>query len=447
MSPRTSPDSPAEQPSRRRSAGPPLPAHRKPVITLAAATGLTGPPPARPGGAGAAAGSRGNAGRRRRRGRMTATLVRNPEQFAELGGDWDALRRRSRSATPFQSHAWLHSWWQSYGAPGRLRIVLVREDGRLIAAAPLTLTHRPLPVLVPLGGGISDFQDVLLDDDHPRAADALARALYAAGRSAVVDLREARPGAAAERVYDAWPGARRQLLDSACLELPGVPMEQLLERLAPASAKRSRRKLRRIDSLGVEEHAVPGPDVPAAVRTMLSLHERQWRGRGVTPEHLRPRFAAHLVCATRQLVESGDAAVTEYRVGGEVVASDIAFTSADLVCGYLYGAHPRLREQHVDITTMLLRHDAQYASSTGRGTLSLLRGTEPYKLRWQPTAVVNQRYLLARRELAPLLGLCAARVAGRRLAAGLLRDRTAAARALLDRLPLPSGPRSGDGPA
>ncbi|NSC24941.1 GNAT family N-acetyltransferase [Streptomyces albus subsp. chlorinus] len=361
--------------------------------------------------------------------RLTATLCRAEEQFAGLAGDWDGLRRRNRSATPFTSHTWLASWWRSYGQGGRLRIVLVRENGRLVAAAPLMLVHRPLPALVPLGGPISDYQDVLLDDGCPRAADALARALYAASRSAVIDLREVRPGGAAERLYAAWPGARRRLTDSPCLELPGVPMEEMLRRLAPASAKRTRRKLRRIDELGIEAHAVTGERVADAVRTMLRLHERQWEGRGVTPEHLRPRFVAHLVRATARLAADGDATVTEYRIGDRVAACDIAFTSPDLVCGYLYGADPALRERKVDIATMLLRHDAHFASATGRGTLSLLRGTEPYKQRWQPVTSVNRRYLLARRELAPVLELHAAQAAARDLAAGALREHGASGRA------------------
>lgn len=360
--------------------------------------------------------------------RLTATLCRAEEQFAALGGEWDGLRARNRSATPFQSHAWLASWWRAYGRRGRLRVVLVRENGKLVAAAPLMLVHRPLPTLVTLGGDISDYQDVLLDDSCPRAADALARALRAASRSAVLDLREVRPGGAAERLYAAWSGARRQVADSACLELPGVPMEEMLRRLAPASAKRTRRKLRRIDELRVEAHEVTGSRVPESVRTMLRLHERQWRGRGVTPEHLRPRFGAHLVAAVERLVADGDATVTEYRIGGRVAACDVALVSPDLVCGYLYGADPRLREQKVDIATMLLRHDAHFASATGRGTLSLLRGTEPYKLRWRPVTAVNRRYLLARRGLAPVLALHVAKVAARNGAARWVREHGGAAR-------------------
>ncbi|UZJ31270.1 GNAT family N-acetyltransferase [Streptomyces endophytica] len=366
---------------------------------------------------------------------MTTTVCRDPAAFAALAADWRALHGRCRAATPFQSHSWLHSWWLSYGTPGRLRIVLVRRGGRLVAAAPLMLTYRPLPVLVPLGGAISDFSDVLLDDSCPGPAAAeLAAGVHRAARGALVDLREVRPGAAAERLYAAWPGPRRRLADSVTLELPGMPMDDLVGRLAGPRARRVRAKLRRLDALGIEERTVPAGDVPSSVRTMLRLHGLQWQGRGVTPEHLRPRFAAHLARATREMVGSGDAVLTEYRVDGRVMAADILLMSADLAGGYLYGADPELRDRKVDITTMLMRHDARHVVDTGRGALSLLRGTEPYKLHWRPVPVTNQRLLLARRAQAPALGLYAARITCRALAAGLARDRMTSLRGLRTRL-------------
>ncbi|MBW1602192.1 GNAT family N-acetyltransferase [Streptomyces sp. JJ66] len=354
---------------------------------------------------------------------LTVSVCCDPQTFAELGPRWDALHRRSPSVTPFQSHAWLHSWWLSYGRPGRLRLVLVHRGTDLVAAAPLRLAYRPVPVLLPLGGPISDFFDVLLDPSCQDAPAALQRGLRQAAAGAVIDLREVRPGANAERLFRHWPGPRSRLCDSVCLELPGAPLDTLLERLPGRQARRFRAKLRKLDALGVTERVVPADEVPGAVATLLRLHGLQWRGRGVTPEHLRPRFAEHLTRAARQMARNGDAVLTEYHLDGEVVATDVTLLSADLAGGYLYGAHPGLRERKVDITTMLLRHDAQQVTASGRRVLSLLRGTEPYKLHWRPVTVTNQRFLLARRRLAPALRLLTAQAAGRAVAADAARVR------------------------
>ncbi|WP_418961473.1 GNAT family N-acetyltransferase [Streptomyces tritici] len=355
----------------------------------------------------------------------TAEVCRDGEEFGRLADEWTALYARCRTATPFQSHAWLHSWWTSYGVPGALRVFLVRDaaDGRLVGAAPLMLRRGPLPVLTPLGGAITDYGDVLLDDARPDAADALAAALADAARTALIDLREVRPGAAAERLYAAWRGPRRRLDDSVCLELPAVPMDALLGRMPGAKAQRTRAKLRKLDALGIEERVVPGEEVPAALERLLALHRRQWEGRGVTAEHTSERFARHLTRAVRRMVASGDARVTEFRLGGEVVAADLTLLSPSLAGGYLYGADPSLRERKVDVATMLLRHGAREADAGGRATLSLLRGQEPYKNHWRPETVANRRLLLARRRTGPLLLLRAAAAGARRWAAGQARRR------------------------
>ncbi|GAA2241639.1 GNAT family N-acetyltransferase [Streptomyces amakusaensis] len=358
----------------------------------------------------------------------TVALCRDGHAFARLRPEWDALQRRCADATPFQNHAWLESWWLSYAAGGRLRTVLVRLDGRLIAAAPLMLVHRPMPLLVLLGGAISDYGDILVDDEHRDVAiGALADGVRRAAPGAVTDLREVRPGAAAERLYESWRGGRRRLADSVCLELPAAPMAELLQRLPAHRAQRVRAKLRRIDSLKIEDRTVTEDEVPAAMAHLLRLHELQWRGRGVTVEHLRPRFAEHLVRATRRMVREGAADLTEYRRDGEVVAASVALLSGRLTGGYLYGAHPGLREDKVDVATMLLRHDADAAAASGRRVVSLLRGDEAYKNHWRPEAVANQRLLMAPPGLEPLLRLHTARAAWRDRAASAVNARLPAA--------------------
>ncbi|MEI5520879.1 GNAT family N-acetyltransferase [Streptomyces brasiliscabiei] len=351
---------------------------------------------------------------------LRAELCTDEGEFGALAEAWDRLYRRCGAATPFQNHAWLHSWWLSYGTPGRLRLVVVRDGAELRAVAPLMLVRRPLPALVPLGCPISDFADVIVDDEYAeQASAALAEGLSAAARTALIDFREVRPGAAVERIYDCWPGPRRKVADSVCLELPAQPMAELLKRLPNSRAQRVRAKLRKLGDLGIEPRAVAADEVDAALRTMLELHRLQWQDRKVTTEHMRPRFSEHLARSVAPMVRSGDAVVTEFRLDGDVLAVDVTLLSRQLAGGYLYGAHPRLRERKADVATMLLDACAGHVGAGAHQVLSLLRGAEPYKLRWRPETVVNQRLLLARRRTAPILSavVCdaAARCRGKEL--------------------------------
>ncbi|MEW2130154.1 GNAT family N-acetyltransferase [Streptomyces sp. NPDC005435] len=346
---------------------------------------------------------------------LTTELVTDPGAFAALAPAWTRLHRRCATATPFQSHAWLHSWWRSYGRPGRLRLLLVRSGPDLVAAAPLTLVRSPLTALVPLGGAISDYGDLLLDDaDDGRAADALTRELSLAARTALIDLREVRPGGAAERIYDRWPGPRRRVPDSLCLELPAAPMADLIGRLPSKKAQRVRAKLRKLAALGITRRVAGPHDTDRALRRLLELHRLQWAGRKVTAEHLRPRFGAHLLRAVGAMARSGDAVVTEFLLGTEVVAVDVTLLSPGLAGGYLYGAHPKLRDLRADVAVMLLDACAAHAGTGAHRTLSLMRGDEPYKHHWRPDPVPSVRLLLARRRTAPLLSAALYDVAARR---------------------------------
>jgi CelD/BcsL family acetyltransferase involved in cellulose biosynthesis len=344
---------------------------------------------------------------------FTTSVCTDEAEFGQLAADWGDLHRRCATATPFQHHAWLHSWWTSYGTRGRLRVVLVRQSGRLVGAAALHRGRGPVPVLTTLGGSITDFSDVLLDDDCETAAAVLAQALAGLARTAVIDFREVRPGAAVLRVRALWEGPSRLLPDSMCLELPAVPMDRLVERLPSSKAQRTRAKLRKLDAIGFGRREVAAAEVPAALERLLKLHERQWQGRGVTPEHLSDRFAGHLGRAIAPMIAGGDARLTEFSIDGVVMASDLTLLSPGLAGGYLYGADPALRAMKADVATLLLRHCAQEASTGGQATLSMLRGTEPYKHHFCPDPVGNHRVLLARRRLLPVVAVLTAQIRGR----------------------------------
>lgn len=377
-------------------------------------------------------------------GHLGVTLCRDGREFAALAPEWDALHRRCPSATPFQSHAWLHSWWLGYGQDKNLRVVLVRRGGRLVGAAPLLLAHRPMPLLVPMGGAISDFFDVLVDEESGEgdaAVDALARGLHRAARSCVIELREVRPDAVAQRLFDGWAGPRARLADSVCLELPAAPLATLAREMSGSRAQRVRAKLRKVEALGVECRDVPVERVPGTVADLLRLHALQWSGRGVNPEHLRPRFAAHLTHAAERMVRDGGATLTEFLLDGEVLAANLSLHAGPLTGCYLYGAHPRLRERKVDVATLLLREVSRQAAADGRRTLSLLRGAEQYKNYWQPVSVINQRLLLARPALEPLLRLRTSQVAARDRAAQTVKARFPAARDWHERLTALAGAR------
>jgi CelD/BcsL family acetyltransferase involved in cellulose biosynthesis len=328
----------------------------------------------------------------------SAETVCDDSRLSTLRAEWNDLFQRCSTATPFQSHAWLESWWQSYGVAGQLRVVLVRTGGRLVAAAALMRQRRSFcTVLTPIGGALSDFTDVLIDDAVVEpAARVMAAALLQQRDWQLIDFPETRQGAMVGRVLlAAWPGRRWQAPASLCLELPATPTEDLVRELPSHTRKTVRRRINQIARLGIDVRAVTAEETDRAITDLLRLHALQWEGRGVNPEHLRPQFARHLADATRGMIAAGQAALLEYRVSDRLMASNLIVVGSDLAGGYLYGADAGLRDQ-VDVATLLLTTTLPLACERGCSTMSMLRGAEPYKMRWRPQEATNERVLLAR---------------------------------------------------
>ncbi len=328
----------------------------------------------------------------------SAAVVTEQAQLEGLRDEWDELWAATPGAGPFQRHGWVTNWARHYVGPGRLRVVTVRHDGSLVAAAPLFLERRgPWPVLTTLGGAVSDVSDVLATDGFT-GWDTMSRALTDRRDWCVVDLPEVSGTAVARGWAEAWRGRVSRLDASVSLELPVAlpdPMGHVLSRLPGRTANTLRRKLRKADAAGISAAEVGAGDVPRFVDTFLDLHAEQWAGRGVVAEHLTARFRSFLLDALAALVEDGSAVLTEFRHGDEVLLSQVDLFGHDVLAYYLAGISPRLRPM-VDTAALIVSHDLELAARRGLTRYSMLRGTEDYKQRWRPLASRSDRLLLYR---------------------------------------------------
>jgi CelD/BcsL family acetyltransferase involved in cellulose biosynthesis len=329
-------------------------------------------------------------------GSSRTAIVRRHQDLDALAGAWDELWSRTPAATPFQSHAWTSAWAHAYVPDGRLTVATVWNGDRLVAAAPLYRVRRGIVgVLAPLGGDLTDHTDVLVDPRVPDAGARLVAALLAVPGWRVLDLPEALPGATAQTWADTWPGVVRRCPASLNLQLPVAAVADVLGGLPARTASTLRRKIRKIDQLGVERAELAPADVPAAVPGLIRLHEAQWAGRRGNPEHLTDRFREFLQAALPRMVERGQAVFVEYRVAGELTAVEVDLVGHRQVAYYLAGIAPTLRER-IDTAVLLVTSALERAARSGREEYSFLRGDEDYKFRWRPDEVVATRLLLAR---------------------------------------------------
>jgi CelD/BcsL family acetyltransferase involved in cellulose biosynthesis len=324
------------------------------------------------------------------------TIIHRHADLDALAEAWDDLWSRTPAATAFQVHAWTSAWARAYVPDGRLVVATVWNGEQLVAAAPLHRVRRgAVQVLAPLGGDLVDHTDVLLDPGVPDAGARLTAALLAEPGWRAVDLSEALPAATAHSWAQTWPGAVRRSPASLNLQLPVAPATEVLGRLPARTASTLRRKIRKVDQLGVQRAELTPAEVTGAIPRLIQLHEAQWAGRRGNPEHLTERFRDFLCEALPAMVARAQAVVVEYRVDGELVAAEVDLVGHRQLAYYLAGISPALRER-IDTAVLLVSSALERALRLGLDEYSFLRGDEDYKFRWRPDEVVATRLLLAR---------------------------------------------------
>ena len=327
-------------------------------------------------------------------------MVEDARGFAALEGEWDDLYRDAPAATPFQSWPWLYSWWESYGGgPRELRLVMVRDGGgRLVGLLPLMLERRRgFGRLLFLGTGVSDYLDVVAREGwEGRVAEAGAGALGGMGPWQVADLQELRPGAAAWGLVGRWPGPKANAWQSNCPIISMKSQEELFAAVSRNLRGTIRKTSRRAEGDGLRRELAGEAEAEGAARRLVALHRERWRGQGIAPEHLTRRFESHLAAAARRMTPAGLGAVSEFRRDGEVLLSLLWIFGRDFVGSYIIGASSEASRRY-QVSSLYILDGVDIACGRSSARVDLLRGEEPYKLRWGPEVVPNHRAILGRR--------------------------------------------------
>lgn len=328
---------------------------------------------------------------------LNMAIIDDPREFEALEQEWSDLYHHAPLATPFQSWAWLYSWWEFHGENRELRIIAARHGDLLVGVVPLMLERRwGIGRLSFVGTPASDYLDVLVRQGWEETFnEAAALSLRRTSSWHVADLQELRPSAAAWDILQHYDGPQARLQHSSCPVVEAMPWEELLTSLSKNLRKTIRRSIRRIEDDGVHCALAGSDDVERAARRWIALHREFWQGRDIVQENLTRRFELHLQTAARRMTEHGLGGIAEFWREGEVVISVFFVFGRDFVGSYLLGASQEALDRY-QVSSLYIWNGVNLAQQKEVPYLDLMRGIEPYKLRWNPEIVVNQRILLGR---------------------------------------------------
>jgi CelD/BcsL family acetyltransferase involved in cellulose biosynthesis len=318
-------------------------------------------------------------------------VLKDGRDFAALEEEWEDLCENSPLATPFQSWAWLYYWWEVYGEDYELRLVTVRDAGLLVGLIPLMLERRWgfFGRLFFIGTGVTDYLDVIIREEwENKVTEAGRYALQEIDAWQVADLQELRPEAAAWSIFQKWTDCRAYTWQSICPLIDVRPWEELLTSLSRNLRSTTRRTLRRAEKDGAVWKLVEPGDAEQAVRRCVVLHREAWRGRNIALQQSTEKYENYIVAAGSRLVARRLGGISELWLDGEVIASQFLLFGSAFIGWYLSG-YKKEASQGYQLSSLLIWDAVNIARSRESAHVDLLRGEEPFKLRWASKAVPN----------------------------------------------------------
>jgi CelD/BcsL family acetyltransferase involved in cellulose biosynthesis len=312
---------------------------------------------------------------------VVAEIIKDSADLEALAPEWWDLWRRTPTAMPFQSPAWLLPWWRHF-SPGALFTLTARQDNRLVAVAPGYIEDGALGRrILPLGISLSDHLDILAD---PNCLQPALEAIVVAAASRkdswdLWELEDLPPGAAALAL--SLPASWRDdvALQTACpMLVPAAEQTSLFPRGKRRHLNLARNRAARRGPVTIEPADLAS--IAAALEHLFRLHRLRWESRGgegvLAPEAVQ----AFQREAVPGLHAAGLLRIYTLAIGEEVVAAHYELVHNAKSYVYLTGFDPAYDYESPSV--ILLAHAIEQAVADGITEIDFLRGQEPYKYEW-----------------------------------------------------------------
>ena len=349
---------------------------------------------------------------------LEVKVITTTIEMEDLRPCWEDLMKRASNASIFQTWEWISSCWQHFGKQGQLVLVCVWEDGRLVGLAPFeisSLYRLPVRRLKFIGYGVSDYLDIIVDDE---SQDRVLNGIYdwiAANqrRWDLIDLQfipEGSPTLRSELISNV--GRHNSLAEQDVSHYTILP--PLWEDMLADLGKKTRqnlnyyeRKLHRdFDNVSLCEYE--GADFDEWVEALFRLHSACWQIRGCPGIVADSRMEAFYRDALQLFRKRGWIRLQGVRLNGQLQAVDCSFAYKGKVYYYMGGFEPQFSKY--SLGTLLTSFVVRRAIEEGFHEFDFLRGNESYKDHWTAKRRLSYRLAAGKFSLRSLSGIVVTRI-------------------------------------
>jgi CelD/BcsL family acetyltransferase involved in cellulose biosynthesis len=314
-------------------------------------------------------------------GAFQVRVLRTIADLRAISEEWDNLWHRCSDATPFQRPEWLLSWIEAFH-PQILATIEVRLGNRLTGLAPFLIYRKQSDhVLALIGGGISDYLDVIVDPEHEaQTMSSIWDAVAILGEWTLVELTDL-PADSAVLKTPTFQTAGREHDTCSALALPSTEDEllHLLSKRQRANLRNARSRAQKAGGCLIE---VATPDTLSEfLDCLFQLHTVRWSRAGqsgvLRDEKVRT-FHHH---TAPLLMTRGILRLYRLCLGSRTLSVIYSLFERGTVFCYLQGFDPEFA--YLSPGTQLMFAVLQDAVRLGMKKFDFLRGQEAYKQHWR----------------------------------------------------------------
>jgi|ERR1041384_4063239 len=316
------------------------------------------------------------------------------DDLRDIVPEWRELWQRCPRSTVFQSSEWILPWIEVF-APSDIRAIEIRFNSRLVGVAPLLIYPRSTEqVLAFMGGGVSDYLDVLLDPlFESEILEQLWRAIASLPGWTELDLTDApasSPLRTARSRAEIW--AQHDICSALALPSTESDLLRMFSNRQRSNLRNARSRLR--SAGGGRIQIATQSDFSEFLDDLFRLHTQRWSASGQTGVLNDDSVRRFHKCAAPQLLDRGLLRLHRMCLGDRALAVIQSFWDHGTVFCYLQGFDPEF--SYLSPGTLLMCAILEEAVRTGMQKFDFLRGEECYKQHWRAQPEFTYRLKMPR---------------------------------------------------
>lgn len=326
---------------------------------------------------------------------MQFSLITDPADWQSLEIEWQALMARTHRPLPFLEYWYQSTWWQTLGGgewardASQLQLIIAREDGQLLAAAPLFYSEKPgNPPALRFTGQIevSDYLDFLCPQAHLHAflsglLDFIRTEPGLLSRD--LDLANFQDDSTSLQILSELSEQKGMQYSSEVLQpSPYIPLQPSWEAYLASISKKQRHEIRRKMRNAEARHetdwyyVTAAHDVPAEVQAFIEM----MRNDPSKVAFLTPEMERFLAETALKAFNVGQLHLSFLTFDGRKAAAYVSFLAGGKLWVYNSAWEPAFAP--CSPGWVLLAKEITWAIDNHLTEVDMMRGDEVYKYRF-----------------------------------------------------------------